>query len=48
MRRHGSPQALERVRRTAVSLHKQGVSPLQIAAALNRHVRTVYTARVEG
>lgn len=42
MRRHGSPQTLERVRRTAVSLHRQGVHPQQIAAALNRHVRTVY------
>lgn len=42
MRRHGSPQTLERVRQTAVSLHRQGVSPQQIATALNRHVRTVY------
>ena len=33
---------MERVRRTAVALHRQGVSAQQIAAALNRHVRTVY------
>jgi len=42
MRRQGSPQTLERVRRTAVSLRTQGVHPRQIATALNRHVRTVY------
>lgn len=42
MRRHGSPQSLERVRRTVVALHRQGVSPQQIAVALNCHVRTVY------
>lgn len=41
MRQHGSPQTLERVRRTAVSLHRQGVHRRQIAAALNRHVRTI-------
>lgn len=42
MRRQGSPQTLERVRREAVSLARQGVSPQQIALALDRHVRTVY------
>lgn len=42
MRRHGSPQTLERVRRAAVLLRMQGVHPRQIAAALNCHVRTVY------
>lgn len=42
MRRQGSPQTLERVRREAVSLATQGVSPRQIALALDRHVRTVY------
>lgn len=42
MRRQGSPQTLERVRREAVSLAMQGVSPRQIALALDRHVRTVY------
>ena len=52
MRRQGSPETLERVRRTAVALWRQGVHPQQIAAALNRHVRTVYlwlaTARKHG
>lgn len=52
MRRHGSPQTLERVRREAVSLAMHGVSPQQIALALDRHVRTVYhwleTARDHG
>lgn len=43
MRRQGSPQMLELVRREAISLSRQGVSPQQIAAALNRHVRTVYS-----
>lgn len=43
MRRQGSPQTLELVRREAVSLSRQGVPPQQIAAALNRHVRTVYS-----
>ncbi len=43
MRRQGSPQTLELVRREAVSLFRQGVSPPQIAAALHRHVRTVYS-----
>jgi len=41
MRRHGSPQELERVRREAVALGAQGLKPSQIAAALDRHVRTV-------
>lgn len=41
MRRHGSPQELERVRREAVALVAQGVSPAQIAAALDRSVRSV-------
>ena len=52
MRRQGSPQKLEDVRRAAVSLWEQGVSPPQIAAALDRSVRTVYrcvaTARDHG
>lgn len=52
MRRHGSPQTLERVRRAAVSLGREGVSPRQIAAAFDRHVNTVYrwlaTAREQG
>jgi transposase len=42
MRRQGSPQTLERVRREAISLGRQGVSVPQIAAALDRHVHTVY------
>lgn len=42
MRRQGSPQTLERVRLEAVSLARHGVSPRQIALALDRHVRTVY------
>lgn len=42
MRRHGSPQTLERVRRLAISLHEQGVHPCQIAAVLNRHVTRIY------
>jgi len=42
MRRHGSPQELERVRREAVALRAQGVSCVQIAKALDRSVRTVY------
>jgi len=41
MRRHGSPQELERVRREAIALHAQGVSCAQIAEALDRSVRTV-------
>ena len=41
MCRHGSPQELERVRREAVALGAQGLKPSQIAAALDRHVRTV-------
>lgn len=41
MRRHGSPQELERVRREAVALAAQGVKPSQIAAALDRSVHTV-------
>lgn len=41
MRRHGSPQELERVRREAVALAAQGVSRLQIAAAFDRSVHTV-------
>ncbi len=41
MRRHGSPQELERVRREAVALAAQGIKPPQIAAALDRHARTV-------
>jgi transposase len=41
MRRHGSPQELERVRREAAALHAQGVSCAQIAAALDRAERTV-------
>jgi transposase len=41
MRRHGSPQELERVRREAVALHTQGLSPAQIARALDRSPRTV-------
>ena len=52
MRRHGSPQELERVRREAVALAAQGVKPSQIAAALDRHVRTVekwlFRAREKG
>lgn len=52
MRRQGSPQTLERVRRTAVSLSRQGVSPQKIAVALDRHLKTVYrwlaTARDQG
>ena len=52
MRRHGSPQTLERVRREAVSLGSQGVPVPQIAAALDRHVHSVYrwlaTARDQG
>lgn len=52
MRRQGSPQKLEDVRRAAVSLWKQGVSLRQIATALDRSVRTVYrcvaTARDHG
>ena len=52
MRRRGSPQKLEDARRTAVSLWEQGVSPEQIAAALDRSIRTVYrcvaTARDHG
>lgn len=42
MRRQGSPQKLEDVRRAAVALWRQGISPQQIAAALDRSVRTVY------
>ena len=42
MRRHGSPQTLERVRRAAVLLRKQGVSPGEIATVLNCHVHSVY------
>ncbi len=41
MRRHGSPQELERVRREAVALAAQGVKRSQIAAALDRSPRTV-------
>src|SRR5215211_2719700 len=41
MRRHGSPQELERVRREAVALHAQGVPCAQIAKALDRAERTV-------
>lgn len=41
MRRHGSPEELERVRRQAFALHAQGVSNVQIAKALDRSVRTV-------
>jgi transposase len=41
MRRHGSPQELERVRREAFALHTQGLSPAQIAQALDRSPRTV-------
>jgi transposase len=41
MRRHGSPQELERVRREAAALHAEGVSCPQIAAALDRSERTV-------
>jgi len=41
MRRHGSPQELERVRREAVALASQGVKVAQIAAALDRSPRTV-------
>jgi putative transposase len=42
MRRQGSPQTLERVRRAAVSLGRQGVPARQVAAAFDRHVNTVY------
>lgn len=42
MRRHGSPQKLEYVRRAAVSLARQGVPLPSIAAALDRHVGSVY------
>lgn len=52
MRRQGSPQTLERVRRTAVSLNRQGVPAQKIAIALDRHLKTVYrwlaTARGQG
>jgi transposase len=41
MRRHGSPQELERVRREAVALSAQGVKLPQIAVALDRHPRTI-------
>ena len=41
MRRYGSPQELERVRREAVALHAQGLSSAQIAQALDRSPRTV-------
>jgi transposase len=41
MRRQGSPQELERVRREAVALAAQGVLRPQIAAALDRSVHTV-------
>jgi len=41
MRRHGSPQELERVRHEAAALDAQGVSCAQIAKALDRSVRTV-------
>ena len=41
MRRQGSPQELERVRREAVALAAQGVTRPQIAAALDRSVHTV-------
>lgn len=41
MRRHGSPQELERVRREAVALAAQGVKRPQIAAALDRSLHTV-------
>lgn len=41
MRRHGSPQELERVRRTAVVLHAQGVSTQVIARSLDRSQRSV-------
>lgn len=43
MRRQGSPQELERVRREAVALAAQGVKRSQIAAALDRSPRTVET-----
>lgn len=42
MRRHGSPQELERVRREAFALYEQGISCDQIAEALDRSVRTVH------
>ena len=41
MRRHGSPQELERVRREAVALRAQGMSAAQVAAALDRSPRTI-------
>jgi transposase len=42
MRKHGSPQELERVRREAVALRAQGLSAAQVAAALDRSPRTVH------
>lgn len=52
MRRQGSPQKLEDVRRVAVSLGRQGVPLPQIAAALDRHISSVYRwlaeARAQG
>lgn len=41
MRRHGSPQELERVRREAFALHMQKLPSAKIAEALDRSVRTV-------
>ena len=41
MRRHGSPRALEAVRRQAVALHEQGLSPAEIGEVLDRSQRTI-------
>lgn len=41
MRRHGSPQELEAIRRRAVDLVQQGWSPDEIAEVLDRSLRSV-------
>ena len=43
MRRHGSPEELERIRRKAIALHRQGMEFREIAQALDRSVRSVQT-----
>lgn len=44
MRRHGSPQELERIRLKAVELHQQGMAIGEIAVSLDRSVRWVQGA----
>jgi transposase len=43
MRRHGSPEEWERIRRKAIARHRQGREFREIAQALDRSVRSVQT-----